>query len=159
MAALGANRWALISPVLTESMVLSAASGLLGFLMSLGGMRLIAVLKPSDIHGPERLTMNVHAFVFAALVSMLTILIFGLIPGLLTARNNITDVLKANVSGHSGRSYAQRVLIAIQIAACLSLGITSILLIRSFRHVLGIDLGFKPQQVLTAHLTLPPQRY
>lgn len=159
MAALGANRWALILPVLTESMVLAVASGLLGFMLSFGGVRLIAALKPRDIHGPERLTMNVHAFVFAAIVSMLTVLIFGLIPGQLTTRNDLTEVLKANVSGYGRRSYVQRGLIAIQIAACLSLGITSILLVRSFRHVLGIDLGFKPQQVLTAHLTLPPQRY
>ncbi|HEY6351575.1 MAG TPA: ABC transporter permease [Candidatus Angelobacter sp.] len=159
MAALGANRWALISPILSESFILAVFAGIFGFLASYAGVHLITALKPSDIHSPERLTVNFHAFLFASGLSLVTVLIFGLIPARLTARNDITEVLKSTRSGRTPRSYARSVLISIQIAAALGLAIAAVLLVRSFRQVLAVDPGFRPQQVLTAHLSLSRQRY
>jgi putative ABC transport system permease protein len=159
MAALGANRWGLIAPMLSESLILAVISGILGFAASYAGVHLITALKPSYILAPERLTIHFNAFLFTSGISIATVLIFGLFPATLTTRGNITDVLKSAVGGQRQRPYARSVLISIQVAAALSLSIAAILLVRSFQHVLRLDPGYRPEQVLTAHLTLPPQRY
>lgn len=162
MAALGARRWALIAPVLGESFILATAAGILGFLASFAGVRLIAALKPSDIHGPERLAINFHAFIFAAAISALTTLIVGLIPAWIGASGNFSDALKSSslaATPSRSRAIARSSLLAIQIGVTLALAIAALLLIHSFQLVLEIDPGFEPQGVLTAYLSLPPKRY
>ena len=159
MAALGANRWALIAPFLSESSILALISAVFGFVGAYWGIRLIAIIKPSDIHAPERLNVNPFSFAFAVCVSALTVLIFGLIPAFLASTQNLSDCLKATLTGVTNRSLARTVFVSLQIAVTMTLAIDAILLIRSFRHVLILDLGFRPERVLTAHLSLPPKRY
>ena len=159
MTALGASRWSVISPILGESIILATLSGLSALLLSYGGIHLITSLKPSDIHGPERLALNIHAFLFTACISALTLLIFGLVPAWLVTRGNLSDSLKLTQTSLLGGSLTRNILLCIQVAAALSLTIAATLLIRSFQHVLEIDPGFRTVHVLTAHLSLPPQHY
>lgn len=162
MAALGAGRWGLITPVLSESLLLATVAGVVGFLASYAGIHLIVRLKPSDIHAPERLAINLHAFVFASVISVLTVLVFGLIPAWVTASGNLNDALKsgAPARGTARRNgFTQPALVTVQIGVSVALAIAATLLIRSFQRVLAIDPGFDTRHVLTAHLVLPPQRY
>jgi putative ABC transport system permease protein len=162
MAALGANRWALLVPGLCESLVLACASGIAALLASYAGVHLIAVLKPSQIHGPDRLAVNLHAFVYTGCISMLTVPLFGLIPAWLATRGDLSGILKSSRTGAGGiesRGSARSVLLSLQIAVCLTLAIAATLLVRSFREILALDPGFGAQQVLTGYLALPAQRY
>ncbi|HEY6252481.1 MAG TPA: ABC transporter permease [Candidatus Angelobacter sp.] len=161
MAALGAGRWALMGPILCESLILAVTAGIFGFLASFAGIRLIAALKPSDIHAPERLAINWHAFLIAICISVLTALMFGLLPAWLTANSNLSHALKSSPTGSRGqrRAFARSALVAIQIAVSVVLAIAATLLLRSLQRVLAIDPGFRVERVLTAHLGLPPRRY
>lgn len=159
MAALGASMRALIAPTMCESFILAAVAGILGFVSSYAGIHIVAALKPSDIHGPERLAVNLQAFLFASCASVLTVFIFGLIPAWLTAHGNLNAMLRSAPVRPSRTSRARTALISVQIAATLALAIAAALLIRSFQRLLEINPGFRPEQVLTAHLSLSPQHY
>lgn len=162
MAALGAGKWALVAPILSESLVIAVVAGIMGFLLSYGGIHIVAAMKPSDIHGPERLAINFHGFIFAACVSSLTIVIFGLTPAWLAAHSNLNDALKSNPAAGTRshrRSAARAIFVTLQIAVSLTLAIAAALLIQSFQRTLAIDPGFSAHRVLTAHISLPLQRY
>ena len=128
-------------------------AGIFGFLLSFAGVHLIAVLKPSDIHAPERLAINLHAFVFAGCVSLFTVVFFGLIPAWLAAHGNLSDALKSSRGGGAatkGGTLTRSIFVAVQIATALTLAIVATLLIRSLQQVLAIDPGFRAQRVWTA---------
>jgi putative ABC transport system permease protein len=159
MAALGASRWRLIAPILAESVLLALAASVLAYLVSYAGVHWIVTLKPNDIHAPERLTVNWTSFTFNICVSMLTVLIFGGIPAWLTARSNLSDVLKSGSTVPSKRPVGRIFLVCGQVATALVLSIAAVLLVRSFQHLRQVDPGFRTRQVLTAHLVLPQKRY
>jgi putative ABC transport system permease protein len=159
MAALGANRRALISPILSETVLLAVTSTILGYCVAYGAIHLIAILKPTDIYGPERLALNLHSFLFTSCLSIFVILIVGLLSAHSISGGKIIQALKSTTALAHPSSRLRSVLITIQIAAAITLTITAVLLIRSFQHILNLDPGFATQGVLTAHLALPSQRY
>jgi|SRR5579863_752880 len=159
MAALGANRWALILPLVIQSALLAVIAGVLGFLTSFAGVRLIVALKPTNITAPERLTLNWQAFVFNMSVAAITVLIFGVIPAWITAHSDLSEALKSHRTDTSRPSLIRAVFLSGQIALALTMAITAVLVVRSFQRVLRVDLGYHTQDVLTAHLALSPQRY
>ncbi|HEY6251282.1 MAG TPA: FtsX-like permease family protein, partial [Candidatus Angelobacter sp.] len=159
MAALGASRGALLSPILTETALLAVISTILGYLATYGAIHLIAILKPSDINAPERLALNFHSFLFTTCLSIFVIMVVGLLSAHSVSRTKIIHALKSTIALTHRPSPLRSVLITIQIAAAVTLTITAALLIRSFQHILNLDQGFATQGVLTAHLALPPQQY
>lgn len=159
MAALGAGRWALIFPLVIQSMLLALVAGILGLLTSFAGIHLIVALKPTNITGPERLALNWQAFVLDFSIAVLTVVIFGAIPAWLTAHGDLSEALKSHTGGRSRPSRTRAILLSGQIALALTMTIATVLVVRSFQNVLRIDLGYRLQQVLTAHLALSPQRY
>ena len=162
MAAMGASRPAIIQPILVESAILAAIAGALGFFVAYALIHVVVVLSPSDIHAPERLSINFQTFIFTVCISLLSITIFGLIPAWLTVRGDLNEPLKSNPSGEAPfrrRNFTRSSLLAVQIAVALTLTISATLLIRSFQRLLEVDPGFRSQRVLTAHLFLSRQRY
>jgi putative ABC transport system permease protein len=159
MAALGAGRWALISPILVQSAILATVAGVFGFLAAFAGIRLVIALKPTDIFGPERLALNWHVFVFNVGIAALTVLIFGLIPAWLTSGGDLGEVLKSRAGGGSRPSPIRGVFMAVQIALSLTLALAAVLVARSLQSILRVDLGYRLERVLTAHVALSPQRY
>lgn len=158
MAALGASRGALLSPILTETALLAVISTILGYLAAYGAIHFIAILKPNDINAPERLALNSHSLIFTSCLSILVILIVTLLSAQ-TIPDKMIHLLKSTTALIPRPSHLRSVLITVQIAAAVALTITAVLLIRSFHNVLNLDQGFATQGVLTAHLALPPQRY
>ncbi|HEY6352533.1 MAG TPA: ABC transporter permease [Candidatus Angelobacter sp.] len=159
MAALGASRRALISPILSETALLAVISTFLGYFAAYGAVHLIAILKPSDINGPERLALNFHSLIFTSCLSILVILIVGFLSAHTVSGSEVIHALKSATFPGRRSSHLRSVLITVQISAAVTLTITAVLLIRSFQHILNVDQGFATQGVLTAHLALPPQRY
>jgi putative ABC transport system permease protein len=156
--ALGAGRAQLIRQLLTESAVLSLASGCLGFCLALIGIRTLVVIGPRDIPGLVDTGIDVRVLTFTLLISMLTGLLFGLAPAWKILRSDPNDSLKEGgrsaTSGHgSGRT--RELLVVLEFALAVVLLTGAGLLVRSFLRIQEVDLGFKPERVLMMQMTLP----
>src|SRR5262245_48175873 len=106
--------------------------------------------------------MDYRAPTFAAAISVLTALLFGLVPALESSRSHAADALREGGHGRtSGRRRRRwlRSFVAVQVALAVALTIGAGLLMRSFTKLLEVNPGFRPQQVLGFSLNLPSQSY
>ncbi|HKS36267.1 MAG TPA: ABC transporter permease, partial [Verrucomicrobiae bacterium] len=159
----GAGRGRLVRQLLTESVVLSLAGGVLGLLCAVWMTRLIVALMP-DFFVPNeaRITINGYVLLFSLIVSVLTGILFGLAPALHSSRPDLTDALKdagrgSGASVHGGRTRA--LLVVAEVALAVVLLVSAGLTIRSFIALQQVDLGFQTDHVLMVGVPLPPKRY
>lgn len=164
--AMGASRWRLVRQLLTESLLLSLAGGALGLLLSVWGVKSLARAIPDDfskfIPGWHNLVINRTAFAFTLIVSIVTGLLFGLIPAMQSTRTNFNEALKEGGKGAAGKASQNRsrnVLVVAEVALSLVLLIGAGLMIRSFVELLRSDLGVNPANVLTMQVSLPNEKY
>jgi putative ABC transport system permease protein len=156
--ALGAGKARLIGQLLAESVLLSAVSGAVA-LISVALMK-TALLKlaPPDLPRVNEVALSPGVLLFVFFVSILTGVIFGLVPALQTVRPNQAGNLREGSRG-SGSSKHQirilRILVSSEIALSLVLLIGAGLLLRSFRHLLEVRPGFEPHRLITAKIPLP----
>ncbi len=162
-AALGASRWQLVSQLLWESILLSAAGALLGVALASWGVEwLVKADAGNNLPGFQPIGVNVVVLAFTALVSLVTGAAFGLIPALQVSRPDLNGILRdagRGTIGGGSRPRLRSVLVTAQIGLSIVLLIGAGLLIESFRQVRNLKLGFDPTHSLTARLTLPPGRY
>jgi len=161
-AALGAGRARLVRQLLTESLILAIAGGLLGLLLAYWILDALLAIVPANIPRMDgvRLDFSVLAFTFG--ISVLTGLIFGLAPVWQVARTDLRETLNeasrgASASGKSRRLRAGLVVSELAIAVLLLIGAG--LLTRSFIHLVGVSPGFQTQHLLTMELSLPDKVY
>ncbi|HSB76629.1 MAG TPA: FtsX-like permease family protein, partial [Terriglobales bacterium] len=159
--ALGATRGRLIRQVLSESLLFSLLGGAAGLLLAWWGIRGVRALAPSDILGLQQLTMDPQVLAFTLGVMVVAGLLFGLAPALHVARPDIHHSMsKGARTGGAGISRKLRTSLVV---AEISLAVIPLagagLMVRTLRALMGQDLGFRPQHVLTAHLSLPELRY
>ena len=127
----------------------------LGILLALWGTSLIASQLPDGIPRLQEAQVDAPVLVFTLAVSLLTGLLFGLAPALQASRPNLTEGLKEGDRGSSGRRQRLRsVLVVGEVALTLTLLVGAGLLIQSFRRVLQVDPGFKPQNLLTMQVSV-----
>ncbi|MEK6286924.1 MAG: ABC transporter permease [Acidobacteriota bacterium] len=164
--AMGASRWRLVRQLLTESLLLSLAGGALGLLVSVWGVGALSRAIPDDfskfIPGWHNLVINRTVFVFTLIVSVLTGLLFGLVPAMQSTKTNFNEALKEGGKGSSGKAShnrARNILVVAEVALSLVLLIGAGLMIRSFVELLRSDLGVKPTNVLTMEVSLPNEKY
>ena len=156
--ALGAGKARLIGQLLAESILLSAVSGAVA--LSTVALMKTSLLKlaPPDLPRVNEIALNPGVLLFAFFVSILTGVIFGLVPALQTVRPNQAGNLREGSRG-SGSSKHQirisRILVASEIALSLVLLIGAGLLLRSFRNLLEVRPGFEPHRLMTAKIWLP----
>jgi predicted permease len=156
--ALGAGRGRLIRQLLIESLLLALAGGGVALLVLALVMKLLLDFVPTEIPRLHEVGFNVTALLFTLLVSILTGLLFGLIPALQASRPELTSSLKegSQGAGSGGRSQRFRSLLVItELALSLVLMIGAGLLLRSFARLLEVTPGFDPSHVLTARIWLP----
>ncbi|HEX2223901.1 MAG TPA: ABC transporter permease [Thermoanaerobaculia bacterium] len=159
--ALGAGRMRLIRQLLSESLLLALLSAALGLLFAWGGLKVLLAFGPGDIPRLDQVGIDGRVLVFAVLASLLTVLLFGLAPALQAASPNLTESLKEGGKSSAGRrsSNLRRVLVAGEVALALVLLVGAGLMIQSFLRLQRIDLGFRPDNVLTLRLSLPGVKY
>jgi putative ABC transport system permease protein len=153
--ALGANRSRIIRQLLTESFLLALLGAALGILIALWGTSFIANQLPDGIPRLAEASVDLRVLGFTLGVSLLTGLLFGLVPSLQASRLNLTEVLKEGDRGSAGgRGRLRSVLVVSEVALTLTLLVGAGLLIQSFRRVLQVDPGFDPQNLLTMQVSV-----
>ncbi|MBO0724408.1 MAG: ABC transporter permease [Blastocatellia bacterium] len=164
--ALGASRWRLIRQMLTESLMLALAGGVIGLLSSVWAVDLLRGAMPEDyakfIPGFDHIGVNRAALLFTLIISILTGVIFGLAPALQASKPNLNETLKEGAKGASSAGSRQRLrgaLVVAEVALSLVLLIGAGLMIRSFVAMLRNDAGFNEQSVLSFQLSLSEKRY
>ncbi len=161
-AAMGAGRTRLVRQLLTESLLLGLAGGLLGLVLAYWGVSALRALVPPNTPrmGEVQLDSVVLAFTFG--VSLLTGLFFGLVPSWHIARNDLREALSEAGRGTSvsGKTLHLRSwLVVSELALAVLLLVGAGLLIRSFNRLLDVSPGFQTQHLLTMELSLPEKTY
>src|SRR5579862_849357 len=161
-AALGARRTALMAQLLTESLVLAIAGGLLGAGMSAWGTSALAALGQGNLPRAAEITIDWRVLAFTAALSLVIGVLFGLLPAIQLSRQDLNPVLRAEGRGSAGsrrRSRARGALVVAQVALSMVLLVGAGLLIRSFVRLRSVRGGFDARKVLTMSISLPPARY
>jgi predicted permease len=160
--ALGASRLRLIRQVMTENVLLALAGGACGLLLATWSVPLLLALSPKGLPRLEEITLDLRATVFAALVAVMTSLLFGLVPAVQATRVDLNSSLKA-ASGRTGATkLGARVsgfAVVGQVALSLVLLIGATLLIQSFVKLRAKALGFDPENVTAMQISLNSKRY
>ncbi|HET6890398.1 MAG TPA: ABC transporter permease [Pyrinomonadaceae bacterium] len=160
--ALGAGRLQIVRQLLTESVLLSLFSGTLGLLVAIWGIDLLVALSPADLPRVKEVTIDLRVLGFTLAVSILTGILFGLLPALQASRPNLNERLKAgarNATSGSSRQRLRGFLVITEIALSLVLLVGAGLLIRSFLRLQAVDPGFNPTNVLTMQIDLTGPKY
>jgi predicted permease len=161
-AAIGAGRGRLARQLLTEGLVLSLLGGALGVLLAWWGVSLLVKLGPADIPRLEETRINLTVLAFTLVVSLATGLLFGLAPALRLSRPNLTTALSEN-SSRGGETRRTRrfkgLMTAMQVALAITLLTGAGLLLRSFRKVMAVDLGYEKDAVLSFEMDIPRIKY
>lgn len=164
--ALGASRGRLARQLLSESLLISLSGGLLGLLLAFWSRGTLLKLFPNDIanlHIPrvENIPLDGGVVVFALLLSVLTGVLFGLLPALHTSVANVYETLKegGRAGAAAGRERTRSVLVIVEMALSLVLLAGAGLMIKTFLRLQGASLGFNPEHVLTAEVLLPRTKY
>ena len=165
-AALGAGRRRIISQLLTESVVLSVAGGTLGLVLGYFGVHALLAMNPGNIprigeRGTD-VTMDWRVLGFTLLISVLTGIVFGLIPALSASKSDLSVTLRESGSrSGSGlrQNKARSLLVVTEMALALILLVGAALLIRTFAALRGVNPGFSTRNVLTMNMSITGPRF
>ncbi len=161
-AALGAGRGRIAAQVFVESVLVAAAAGLLGILLTVWGLPLLVALVPPDV--PRLAEVRVHAGIlaFAVAVSFVVGILSGLVPALAAARRGASRSLSAVSRGSTDSRAARRslrLLVLAETAIAVLLASGAMLLTKSFLQLSHVDPGFRATDVTVAQFSLPRSRY
>jgi predicted permease len=160
--ALGAKRRRLIRQLMTESLLLALAGGLMGIVLGEVGLSLVKHFGPGTIPHLHETKLNLRVIVFALGVTVITVMGFGLPAAFGATGINMAEALKGGGQMPGGSVAAPRIrnaLLIAQVALSLVLMIAAGLLVRSFRHMLDADAGFDANRTVTFELPVPSAKY
>jgi putative ABC transport system permease protein len=160
-AALGAGRWRVIRQLLTESLLLAVLAGALALLLAVWGVDLLRTILPDNMPRAGEIGIDIRVFGFTLVVSLLTGIIFGLIPALQGSRTDLNETLKegGRSSGGGSRNRLGSLLVVSEVALALLLLAGAGVMLRSFIRLMSVDPGLDPQNVLTMAIGLPQSKY
>jgi putative ABC transport system permease protein len=162
-SALGAGRGRLVRQLLAESLLLAAAGGATGLLLAWWALRFLRLVVAArlPIQRLELVGLDPPVLIFTLGVSLLSGLIFGIVPALTSSADSLTNALKeGGRTGSAARGNRTRsTFVVVEIALALVLLVGAGLLMRSFRQLLDVDPGFKTANTVTMRVSLPPSRY
>lgn len=161
-AALGAPAGRLVRQMLTESVFLSLLGGAAGLVLAAVGVRLLMTLTPANLPRIKNTSIDNAVLGFTFAVSLITGIVFGLVPALNATLFGVSAKLKEDARTTAGGASGHRLrkfLVVSEIALALVLLISAGLMIRSFVFLHRVDPGFRSKNLLTMRLELPEARY
>jgi predicted permease len=160
--AIGASRMRLVQQLLTESVMFSLLGGIVGLVVAVIATRLLLrLIPPTPIPVSFDLKLGNEVFVFALIVSVLTGVIFGLVPAIQTTKINLLPALKDDGAGQQGysKSRLRNVLVMGQVAISLILLICAGLFLRSLQNAQNSNPGFEPEKLVAISTDVGLQGY
>jgi putative ABC transport system permease protein len=160
--ALGGSRAGIVRGLLAEALVLSVAGSIVGVLVAAISLPILIRLAPASIPRLEEVSVDGLVLGVAAVLSVVSALIFGLVPALRYTRPIMLTALRhggRSATDHPARNRGRNVLVAAQTAMAMVLLVGSGLLARSFTRMMHAELGFQTSNLLTARLALSPTSY
>ena len=158
--ALGAGRSRIARQLLTESVLFAAAGGAVGMIVMWWTMQGLIALAPADIPRMNEVSIDWRVLLAAALTTMITGVLVGLLPAVSSASVNpqasLQDASRGTVGG-SLRRRARAALVVAEVALAVAITVGSVLLLRSFVSVTNVNPGFETSQLLTWQMNLPQQ--
>jgi len=161
-AALGAGRGVLLRQLLSESVLLAGIGGIAGILLAFGCVAAFRTLPGNLLPRADEIRISLPVLLFAAGITVGTGLLFGLVPALRASASDANEVLKdGGRAGSEGlrRNRYRASLVVAEVALSMVLLAGAGLLLRSFLKLQDVDLGFRPDGVVTANLLLPDKTY
>jgi predicted permease len=162
-AAMGANRWRLVSQLLTESVLLAGLGGLVGLLLAFWGRSLLWSFRPPFLNANAiHLSLDGQVLTFTAGISLFTGLLFGLFPALRASNPNLAEVLKLGTRGNTLGGKQNRVrslLVVSEIALTLVALCSAGLFLRSMNNARRTNLGFESENLFVFFFDLGSQHY
>ena len=160
--ALGATRERLLQQLMTESMLVSLAGGVVGLLLAYAGVRALVAADIRNIPRVEEIGIDGTVMLFTLVVSILAGVLFGLAPAVHTATPDLHGALKEGGRGTTadrGSHALRRSLVVTEVALALTLLTGAGLLLKSFARLQQVDPGFDAENLLTFSVALPQIRY
>jgi putative ABC transport system permease protein len=160
--ALGAGRWRVVRQLLTESLLLAAAGGGLGLLLAWWGVDVLVALSPRDLLDIGGVSLNLPVLAFTLAVSLLTGVVFGLVPAFEASRLDAGESLKEGARGTTGGRRGRRLrgaFVVAQVALSLVLLVGAGLMVKSFARLRSVNPGFNSDGLLTMRVQLPANKY
>lgn len=160
--ALGAHRWRIIRQLLTEGAVLATVAALLGIGIAALALKLLVAGAGTSLPRLNTVGLDASVLLFTVAASMVTLVLFSLVPAIRTARVDLVDSLKdgsQNASSGIGKQRLRAMLVVTEMALAVVMLTGAGLMLRSLWSLQHLDLGFNSDRVLTMRLALPAKTY
>src|SRR5258708_5350600 len=157
-SSLGASASRVLRQLLTESVLLGLLGGALGVLLAVWGLKALTALHPANLPRLDEVHLDPRVLAFTAALSILTGLLFGIVPALRASRPNLTEMLKdGGRGGSTGRAHHRfhNALVVAEVAVAVVLLAGASLMIRSFQRLESVNPGFDSNGVLVVRVVLP----
>ncbi|HEV7747777.1 MAG TPA: ABC transporter permease [Pyrinomonadaceae bacterium] len=160
--ALGAGRWRLIRQLLTESVLVSLAGGAVAVLLAIWATNLLVAMQPENLPRLQEIGVDGRVLAFTFGISLLTGIVFGLLPAWTASRSSAGEALKEggrSATAGSARQRLRSIFVVVEMAIALVLLIGAGLLIKTFWNLRSVAPGFNSDHLLTMRIELPEARY
>src|SRR5689334_17142357 len=163
-SAIGAGRYRIVRQLLTEAVIVSLVAGIVSLPLAWEGLRLIELGIPPENPMPYymKFSLDANTFAYAAAVSLVAGILFGLAPAVQSSRGALTQALKDGARGASGGARHNRlrsVLVVAEVGLSLILLVGASLFVRTFVGLRHVSTGFDGSKILTMRFYLPGERY
>ncbi len=157
--ALGASKWRVLQQISAEVLLLTFTGGIFGIFIAWLSLGLASSVLPATLPLSAALQLDSHALLFTISASILASLVFALITSRFALRENLQNALRSTHQIHGGHHRLHDTLIVCEIALAMAVLVATGLLIRTMSKLLQTDVGFDPQNLLTATITVSRNDY
>ena len=160
--ALGASLKRMLRQLLTESVLVSILGGTAGVLLAIWAIDLLRMIGAQTVPRLREVNLDLSVLAMTLGVAVVTGILFGLVPAVVSAKPELTEALKEGGRGSTGGAHRNRLrnaLIVAETVLALVLLIGAGLLVKSFVRLQNVSPGFNPHNVLTAEISLPVEKY